>query len=233
MSEVSSEEVGAEPVPPADRSPPLVQELRDQGLLNHTERKMRQRAAILASIIAVVGLGVWAFASRDDAGDDAGAQGPESVAVDYERALAGAPPALAALYARGDALIDGGPEALEAELAKLDGHPVVVNVWASWCGPCREEFPYFQSLAAKRGDRVAFLGVDSQDADAAAETFLADYPLPYPSVTDPDKEVQNELGLVGLPGTAFYDSAGELAHLKHGPYLSEADLAADIDRYAR
>lgn len=205
--------------------------------MNHNGRQMRFRdskfawtAALVAAVCTVAV--IWVVASDSPVGDP-GAANPESAAIDYERALAGAPPALAELYAQGDVLIPGGPQALEEQLAALEGHPVVVNVWASWCGPCRAEFPYFQSVSADRGDEVAFLGVDAQDADAAAETFLEDYPLPYPSVTDPDREIWDDLDLRGLPGTAFYDAEGELAYLKQGPYLSEDELVADVERYAQ
>jgi thiol-disulfide isomerase/thioredoxin len=155
-----------------------------------------------------------------------------SQAIDYDKALAGAPPELADLYARGNELIPGGRDAFADELAKLRGYPVVANFWASWCLPCREEFPEFQAAAAEHGKRIAFIGVNTEDFDDAARTFLEDYPLPYPSVTDPDKEVQKDLGLVGLPGTAFYDEAGELLYLKQGPYTDEAQLQADIAKYA-
>ena len=74
----------------------------------------------------------------------------------------------------------------------LRGYPVVVNVWASWCGPCRFEFPHFQRAAAAYGKRVAFLGIDSQDSDDAAATFLREEPVPYPSYTDPDEEIADE-----------------------------------------
>lgn len=167
-----------------------------------------------------------------EGGPDAGAADPQAATRDYERALADAPPSLARLYAQGDRLLPGGLEAYEQKLAALRGFPVVVNVWASWCGPCRAEFPYFQSQSAKQGDRVAFLGVDTQDVEAAAETFLEDYPVPYPSVSDPDGEVEEELGVVGIPATAFYDEKGELVYLKQGPYTAESELATDIERYA-
>jgi cytochrome c biogenesis protein CcmG/thiol:disulfide interchange protein DsbE len=108
----------------------------------------------------------------------------------------------------------------------------VVNVWASWCGPCRAEFPNFQRASADRGDKVAFFGVDALDTDPAAKTFLEEFPLPYPSVTDPDQQMKHELGLRGYPATAFYDSTGKLVHLKQGPYTSLDELQADIDKYA-
>jgi thiol-disulfide isomerase/thioredoxin len=109
----------------------------------------------------------------------------------------------------------------------------VVNVWASWCGPCRFEFPYFQAAAAKYGDRVAFIGLDSEDSDAAARTFLDELPLPYPSVTDPDGDSRDEYELRGFPATAFYDSKGQRVYVRPGPYRSADELAADIDKYAQ
>ena len=82
--------------------------------------------------------------------------------------------------------------------------------------------------------KVAFLGVDSDDSDDAAETFLEELPLPYPSFSDPDQEIAELLDAREFPAaTAFYDSDGELAYVHRGGYPAEADLAADIDRYAR
>ena len=185
----------------------------------------------IALAAAVVGLVVWGVASGGDEAADPGAGNPESNAVDYEQALADAPPRLAALYENGDELIEGGGDEFHATLAELRGYPVVVNVWASWCGPCRLEFPDFQAVAAERGDEVAFLGVDTDDSTTAANDFLDELPLPYPSISDPESDVKKELDLVGLPGTAYYDAKGELVYVKQGPYLSEAELEGDIDKH--
>jgi cytochrome c biogenesis protein CcmG/thiol:disulfide interchange protein DsbE len=152
---------------------------------------------------------------------------------DYAKALAGAPAPLAQLYAQGNRLLPGGVEAYERRIAALKGHPVVVNVWASWCGPCRFEFPYLQRVAADYGRRVAFLGIDSQDSSDAARTFLAEAPLPYPSYTDPGQDIAESIGAhLGLPDTAFYDRRGNLVHLRQGPYDSPAELRADVKSYA-
>jgi thiol-disulfide isomerase/thioredoxin len=180
-------------------------------------------SAALACALIVAGCG---------GGSDSGAGNPDSAAVDYEKALADAPPPLAKLYAQGDALIPGGVDEVQRQLDALRGHPVVMNAWASWCGPCRFEFPFFQEVAAQYGERVAFLGVDSYDSDAAAETFLDELPLPYPSVTDPDRDIWQEWDVRGLPATAFYDSKGELVYVRPGPYRDKEELIADLERYA-
>ncbi|HMI80251.1 MAG TPA: TlpA disulfide reductase family protein [Solirubrobacterales bacterium] len=152
---------------------------------------------------------------------------------DYAKALAGAPPPLAALHKQANELLPGGNDAYEKQIAQLRGYPAVVNVWASWCGPCREEFPVLQKLSARYGKRVAFLAVNSQDSDDAAATFLREEPVPYPSYTDPDKAIADSIGVaVGLPDTAFYDETGELVYLKQGPYRDPSELEADVRRYA-
>jgi cytochrome c biogenesis protein CcmG, thiol:disulfide interchange protein DsbE len=151
---------------------------------------------------------------------------------DYAKALAGAPAPLAALYKQESELLPGGADAYEGRIDELHGYPVVVNVWASWCGPCREEFPVLQKLSARYGKTVAFLGVNSEDSDDAAATFLREEPVPYPSYTDPDKDIFESIGGIGFPDTAFYDETGELVYLKQGPYREGTELEADVRRYA-
>ena len=178
--------------------------------------------AILASLALALA------ACGSDSGGDA------AKAPDYDQALAGAPPPLAKLYEQANRLLPGGTDGFERQLAALRGYPVVVNKWASWCGPCRVETPWFQRLSARLGERIAFLGVDSDDSSAAAGDFLREFPLPYPSFSDPDEEIAEAMkATIGFPATAFYDSSGELAYVHQGQYASIDDLTADIERYAR
>ncbi|MGI9081949.1 MAG: TlpA family protein disulfide reductase [Thermoleophilaceae bacterium] len=153
---------------------------------------------------------------------------------DAKAAFAGAPAPLAKLHAESNELLGGGRAAFEARLRELRGYPVVVNKWASWCGPCAAEFPFFQKQVIERAKKVAFIGVNGNDNDANAKEFLARLPVSFPSYKDPDLKVSASFnGVAAFPSTAFYDSKGELAYLKQGGYATEQKLAEDIERYAR
>jgi thiol-disulfide isomerase/thioredoxin len=189
---------------------------------------MTARSTLCIGLLGLVLAALLASGCGSSDNGDLGAKHP-----DYGRVLAGSPPPLAALHSQANELLPGGTAAYEKRIASLRGYPIVANVWASWCGPCRFEFPTLQKLSARYGKRVAFLGVNSQDSDDAARTFLAEAPVPYPSYTDPDKGLIESLGgLGGLPDTAFYDRGGKLLYLKQGAYADESELEADVRRYA-
>jgi cytochrome c biogenesis protein CcmG/thiol:disulfide interchange protein DsbE len=149
-----------------------------------------------------------------------------------KRELAGAPAPLAALYEQSNTILTGGRQAFDRQIEQLEGHPAVINKWASWCQPCRSEFPVFQQVATERGKEIAFLGVNAEDKRPAAEQFLRERPLPYPSYEDPDEEIAKELEAGKyFPMTVFVDERGKTAFIKAGEYTSRAELEADIDRY--
>jgi cytochrome c biogenesis protein CcmG/thiol:disulfide interchange protein DsbE len=182
------------------------------------------------ALVAVVVVGLLQAGGSDEA---ATTGPPEPLArAEVLEALRGAPPQLAALHAQGSELLDGGAEAFDARLRELRGRPVVVNMWASWCGPCRFELPFFQAQAARRGDEVAFLGLNVGDNAGDAADFAAEYFMPYPSFQDPQRRILGRFGAAGLPATAYYDADGELSFLHQGLYASEAKLSEAIERYA-
>jgi thiol-disulfide isomerase/thioredoxin len=147
--------------------------------------------------------------------------------------LAGSPAALAGLHRQAAQLLDGGLSAFEGRVAALTGRPVVVNAWASWCGPCRFEMPYFARTAVRFGRRVAFLGVNAGDATGDARRFLGSHWIPYPSYVDPHYAIANVIGVrAGLPTTVFYGRDGKVAFVHQGQYRDEAALVADVRRYA-
>jgi cytochrome c biogenesis protein CcmG, thiol:disulfide interchange protein DsbE len=132
-----------------------------------------------------------------------------------------------------DPLLDGGKAAFDKFIEEQRGSPVVVNKWASWCGPCRVEFPLLRKVA-EQDKGVVFIGVNSNDNDGNARKFLAQEPVPYKHFKDPNLDIANEFhGVQAFPTTAFYDTKGKLAFVHVGPYTKESDLVADIDRYAR
>lgn len=148
------------------------------------------------------------------------------------RELADAPPPLAALHAQASELLPGGASAFERRMAQLRGHPVVVNVWASWCQPCKQEFPVFQRMAVRYGNTVGFLGVDTEDVADDARAWLGRRYVPYPSYEDSDGTITRDVGVrVGIPGTVFIDEDGRTAYLHQGPYREDADLERDLQRY--
>ena len=157
--------------------------------------------------------------------------GGDTTHPNYEKALAGAPAPLAKLYREADQLLPGGKDAYEKRVASL-GYPVVANVWASWCGPCRLEFPLFQEAAARWGKKVAFLGVDSEDSESQAAKWLQDHPVPYPSYFETGGDIPASLKLSARPDTAFYNRKGELVQVKLGQYTHASELEEDIKRYA-
>ena len=150
------------------------------------------------------------------------------------RALAGAPAPLAQLHDASGELRALGKDGYAEQLADLRGYPVVVNAWASWCGPCKLEFPFFRDAATRLGKRVAFLGLNVNDNAGDAKAFLARQPVPYPHLIDGDSRiVQAEAAAAGLPVTLFYDRRGKRSFVHQGGYRSEADLLEDIRRYTR
>lgn len=116
----------------------------------------------------------------------------------------------------------------EQLLAELAGTPVLVNIWASWCGPCRDEAPHLASAHAEFGDRVQFLGVDILDERGSAREFMREYGWTYPSVFDGPGAIRDGLGILGQPATLFYDASGELVKTWSGPLTEEA-LAEGLD----
>jgi thiol-disulfide isomerase/thioredoxin len=124
--------------------------------------------------------------------------------------------------------LGGGPD---VALSDLRG-PMVVNLWAQWCGPCREELPYYEQLHRRAGDRVAVLGVDYQDTRPDWAIDLLDTTgVTYPSLADPGAELRVPLRVRGLPGIVFVDADGRVVHQEFAVIESYDQLAGLVERY--
>jgi len=147
--------------------------------------------------------------------------------------LAGSPAPLAAIHRQSDQLLGGEP-ALAARIRALHGYPVVVNVWGSWCTPCRAEFGLFGNASAYYGRQVAFLGADVGDSTQSAHGFLTEHPVSYPSYQmDPSALTGiDPAGIAGTPSTFYFDRSGKLVHVHTGQYLSQGSLDYDLETYA-
>ena len=186
--------------------------------------KRRSTHSGLAAVTAI-----WLLCVLSACGS--GAEGANSVTDEGGSSLIATSPTELAQQA--GELRSGGVDAFKAQLAALKGVPVVVNQWASWCGPCRYEFPFFASQATKLAGKVAFIGVDSKDSSDDAKAFLKANPVPYPSFEDQDGQIARLFrGGRAFPTTAFYDANGKLTESYAGSYPTEAKLAEDIERYA-
>lgn len=107
-------------------------------------------------------------------------------------------------------------ERYHALIDTLEGRPVVVNFWGSWCPPCEEEAPHLAAVSEEYEGQVQFLGVDIVDAREPAREFIRRSGWDYPSIFDPTAAIRDGLGYVGQPITLVYDGAGELAWDKTG-----------------
>lgn len=144
------------------------------------------------------------------------------------------------LSACGGADVDGGgvpalpafdPAAFRAELAESE-RPVVVNVWASWCAPCRSEAPLLAAAAERFGDRVTFVGIDIQDDQRSARAFIAEFDIPYRNLFDPNASVRSVFDGTGVPITYFVGPGGEVVQTHFG-VIDEQALALGIDELLR
>jgi thiol-disulfide isomerase/thioredoxin len=123
--------------------------------------------------------------------------------------------------------LDGGPG---ASLGALRG-PMIINVWGSWCGPCKEEIPYFRSFYEKAKDRVALIGVDVEEATAQdGQRFVEENGITWPNLYDPDGRSREYFGM-GVPVTWFIAADGSVAGKKIGVLKDEAELITLTQKY--
>lgn len=159
------------------------------------------------------------------------ARAPKTPSGGAQTNLAKSPPPLAALQKQADQVVGSEPD-LAARVRALRGYPVVINAWASWCGPCRSEFGLFASASARYGDRVAFIGADSEDSTTDARGFMAQHPVHYPSYETTLSSLRSLAIVQDLPTTIFINRAGKVSFVHIGQYDVQGTLDHDIASYA-
>jgi cytochrome c biogenesis protein CcmG, thiol:disulfide interchange protein DsbE len=133
------------------------------------------------------------------------------------------------LPTRADDLPDFTLARFDVLLAQLRGTPVVVNMWGSWCPPCKTEAPMLANAHATYGTRVQFVGIDIEDSVTSAREFIHAYDWTFPSIRDPDfpSSMRSGLGFAAQPNTLFYDASGRLVDTWQGE-LSPRELRSGI-----
>lgn len=172
--------------------------------------------AALAAVAAIVVVGL--------------SQRPERSAGEDSPSSAGA----AALPGAGNPdrmLRDIAASRFTALLRAARPRPVMVDFWASWCGPCRFEMPFIVRLSAKYRGRIDFIGVNYQDDRDAAEAFVRELEMNFPSYRDPDGKIgQGQGGIIGMPTAIFLNGRGKEIHRQTGAFASEDAMEKVLKR---
>ena len=163
-------------------------------------------------VAALLGLLVWKVAKGDDNSVTSSlAEGRTAAAPDFTLAK-----------------LDGDGE---LALESLRGKAVVLNFWASWCGPCKDETPLLQRSWKRWQDRgVVFVGVDVKDFRGDARSFLRRFGVTYPNVYDGKGSTVGRYGVTGFPETYFIDARGRVVYRIAGPVDEASELDEGIER---
>jgi len=108
------------------------------------------------------------------------------------------------------------------DLASLHGTPALVNFWASWCTPCKEEAPAIDHLSRRLRGRARVVGVDYNDTTSNATAFIHDHGLSYPILRDGSGSVASDYGVTGLPTTFVLNSQGQIVRTLRGPQTASS-----------
>ena len=175
----------------------------------------------MSRFVAIAALGLTLAACSSPNGDGT----TDSVSERTRRVEVGAPaPAYKAVSLAGDSV----------SLAEQRGKVVLLNIWATWCHPCRAEIPELRSLHSRYRDRgleLIGVSVDAGDSDDAIRAFMRDYQMTFPIWRDPDERISTLFLAVGVPATFLIDRQGTLLWKKTGPIApNDTSLTSAIER---
>lgn len=154
-------------------------------------------------------------------------KGCEAASLDEE-----APIFTARVVANGESLVtEGSPAATKLELGSLKGHPVILDFWATWCGPCQAEAPIVNTIAQRYKDKgLAVVGVNTSDEDGLAERFARKKGLRFPIVYDEGNSIAKAYGVSTLPTLVVISKTGRVVAIRHG-VTSDSALDEIVRRY--
>ena len=181
--------------------------------------RWRQPVGVLLALGLVIGALVLRERSQGADGNDLG---PLRRAVGLESCPKGLGAGLPRITLP---CLSGGPDVALASTPP--GKPTLVNIWATWCGPCVREVPLLLRFRAEAGDRVGLVGVLHEDEQGQALEFARQYGMHYPSVVDDDGQVLRRFGS-GPPITLLVDAAGRVRQVRRGEWHSLAELEAAV-----
>ncbi len=116
-------------------------------------------------------------------------------------------------------------------LDDLRGKGVVLNFWASWCAPCRDEAALLEAMWRREKDNgIVFIGLDYLDQEPAAKAYLAEFDVTYPNGPDLQSAAARRYGIKGVPETFFIDAEGNIQQMVIGPIVSQAQMDAYLDK---
>lgn len=199
---------------------------------------MRRILGVLAGVLLLAGCGSGAGEQRYVFRDSSSSVRLDTPALRAQKSQAGIAgcPRLPRAQPRGGGLPDatlpclgGGPS---VDLASLRGRPTLINVWAQYCGPCRQESPVIQQFYRHAGNRVRVLGIDFADQlPSRAIAFAAEYDLTYPQLADPSAALKASLRVTGIPVTLFVRADGRVVFTHYGPLTSLTQLRSLVRRH--
>jgi thiol-disulfide isomerase/thioredoxin len=121
-------------------------------------------------------------------------------------------------------------ESAVINLSSVKG-PALVNVWGSWCGPCKDEMPIFVDFYSKHSESVGLIGISVEEADIQdARDFVEKYGVTWPNLYDADGATRTTLGM-GVPITLFIDEKGEIVYRKIGVVTTIEELENETRKY--
>ncbi len=184
----------------------------------------RGRLLALVAVLAVLA-GALVVGSRGSGAPAPAAPDPSLAAARAAADLPACPPGLTTALPGGELPCFGDGPAVA--VAQAPGRPTVLNLWATWCGPCVEEVPALVAFAARAGDRVGVVGVVHEDSPESVYAFARQFGIRYPLVRDDAGDVLRHFG-PGPPITVLVRADGSVAHVQVGAYADEQALVQDV-----